>query len=1137
MTMKYSIGVDVGLYSVGLSALRLGEHGEPVRILKAMSYIHDSGVDPSQQKVATSRKSVSGVARRTRRMRRRRKLRLSRLDNLLSNMGYPLVELPLKEPFGEWLRRAELADGYIVDDELRKEYLSIAIRHIARHRGWRNPYKRVETLFAVNLEASEQFNELCTRAENLIKGYSTSGLTTAQIVRDCIDFSAGLPSIRLRHSTKENATEALLPARLMQEDNARELRAIFAMQRVKEDEQKEIIRSVFSTVSPKGSAESRVGIDPLTDEPRALKASLAFQKYRIISTISNLRIRRFKTDGSLTVSEKQKVYEFLADEKNQDDLTWGDIAELLNIERRSLVGVGNIDADGERISNRPPRMTTLIAIHKLSDEKLRKKLEKWWGSTALEEHESMVRLLGNTIDIDKVQGLPEYAAAVDFIDSLDDSELTKLDKISLPSGRAAYSVSALDLLSKRMLETEDDLHAARKAVFDVDDFWRPAADPVDSPLGNPAVDRVLKIVNRFLINCENRWGDPERINIENTRQGFTSVKTAREIQKDNDRRAGFKQDVVNQLKNLGIDDIHEYDIRRLEAVQRQNSQCLYCGRQIAFKTCEMDHIVPRKGAGSTNTRTNLAAVCVDCNRLKSNIPFAAWCQQTAAQQRGVSLKEAINRVDHFIFQPHEYSPVAQRNYKQAVIVRLKQKNFDDPMDARSMESVSWMADELHKRIDWYFNSDYYTNHGSGNGNKRVSVSVYNGSATAMARRLSGIEGQIHFIGSSLKTRLDRRHHAVDASVIAMMSQGVSQILEEKRQLRTSQRILGRPESGMPIWHDYPLPTDSGYMTYMQWLRHMHTLLDLLNDALDNDRIPVLHLQRLSLGNSVVHDDTIHPLKKMKVSDVIDAETIRRASTPALYCALTRCSDYDSETGLPENPNRVIEVNGSVLGSDDSIGFFASTAAQITVRNGSAEIGSAIHHARLYKCWMTLKSGKKKIFYGMIRVFQTDLRHAHRNDLFSYPLPEQSISMRYGEHRTVNAILTGNAEYVGPLCVDDELYLDLASTGKLSGQIGEFAETFTVDATLNPEIVNRWVVGGFYSDARLRMRPLYFSAEGLEKVSLDNEISVKKIVDNPGWLPSIDSLAKYHPQIIHRNALGEPRFSSKAGLPVSYKWDS
>nr|WP_246165872.1 hypothetical protein [Bifidobacterium canis] len=78
-----------------------------------------------------------------------------------------------------------------------------------------------------------------------------------------------------------------------------------------------------------------------------------------------------------------------------------------------------------------------------------------------------------------------------------------MDTIDLPAGRAAYSTDTLNKLTERMLTTDDDLHAARKVLFNVDDNWRPPQPAIGAPLGNASVDRVLKIVDRFLMAAQN----------------------------------------------------------------------------------------------------------------------------------------------------------------------------------------------------------------------------------------------------------------------------------------------------------------------------------------------------------------------------------------------------------------------------------------------------------------------------------------------------------------------------------------------------------------------------------------------------------------------------------------------------------
>lgn len=183
MSRIYRIGIDVGLYSCGLAAVEVDEEGYPLRVLNAQSVIHDGGVDPSAQKVASSRKKVSGIARRTRRMRRRRRARLSKLDALLRQYGYPVESFEDFPGFDIWKSRARLATDFIEDDAERRRLVSIVCRHIGRHRGWRNPYHSAKTLLNVDAPSSEQYQDLRERAIKLMGGeYIDDQATPAQIV-------------------------------------------------------------------------------------------------------------------------------------------------------------------------------------------------------------------------------------------------------------------------------------------------------------------------------------------------------------------------------------------------------------------------------------------------------------------------------------------------------------------------------------------------------------------------------------------------------------------------------------------------------------------------------------------------------------------------------------------------------------------------------------------------------------------------------------------------------------------------------------------------------------------------------------------------------------------------------------------
>ena len=78
--VRYKVGIDVGLNSIGFCAVEVDDDDQPIRLLNSLVFRHDAGVDPASRKDALTRKNVSGVARRNRRANRETKKRLVALD-------------------------------------------------------------------------------------------------------------------------------------------------------------------------------------------------------------------------------------------------------------------------------------------------------------------------------------------------------------------------------------------------------------------------------------------------------------------------------------------------------------------------------------------------------------------------------------------------------------------------------------------------------------------------------------------------------------------------------------------------------------------------------------------------------------------------------------------------------------------------------------------------------------------------------------------------------------------------------------------------------------------------------------------------------------------------------------------------
>lgn len=1099
---RYCVGIDVGSYSVGLAAIELDESGKPIELLSCISHIHDSGVDPDNAKDAITRLASSGAARRARRLIRRRRRRLAQLDEFLGNLGWPVKSFEsYSDPYFPWKVRAELASAYIPDDEERWEKLSVAIRHIAHHRGWRNPYSRVSSLH-FQKPPSDAYDQIKKEIENQTGQVIPQGATVGQMVAFC-NFG----------SHKLRGAGGLMSARLFQSDLANEIIAIAEVQRLDSKIVIDIIDEVFKAESPKGSASRRVGFDPLQPgKRRALKASIEFQHYRIATLLGNLRICENSELRRLTPDEVRTAFEFLISESQKKEVSWGDVCSVLGVDRENLRGTATLTEDGERAGATPPLDQTTRSI---LNSKV-KPLVQWWKMADQEERQAMIDALSGSEydDFESDAGMKVQA----FLVELSDQDLAKLDNLRLPMGRAAYSEDTLGRITQRMLDTGEDLYEARKAIFNLPSDWKPPAPPIGTPVGNPAVDRVLKIVARWLNRVTHEWGTPERITIEHVRDGFSSETQTRELNKRQEKRTQKNRENLAQLhKEFGIEEPRMSDLLRFLAVQRQNGQCAYCGLMIQFRgksenSFEMDHIVPRKGPGSTNRKENLVAVCSACNRAKSNIPFATWASQQ--ENPNISVEAAVERTRHWV-NKEGLTTSEFKKFCQEVRLRLSRKTSDDEIDARSLESVAWMANELRARLVQYF---------ADNGTK---VRVFRGATTAQARDAAGITKKISFIDGHGKSRFDRRHHAVDAAVIALMTPTVAQILAERR----SQRDAAMLTRSNLEWKTFCGSSEGERFIWNQWRVNMGALAELLNEAIATDHIPVTSNVRLRLGNGKAHPDKPVPLDYKVVGDLLDIDTIKRASTEALWCALTRDPQFDPKLGLPENPDRVIRVHGTQLHASDRIGFFKSDLGCLFVRGGAVALGKFVHHIRIYR----YRTQEGVLNYEPMRVFTVDLLRYRNQDLFSVEFPPQTQSRRLCTQSLCESLDEGLAQYVGWLVVGDELEIDTApfateesSLGKAEAEIG---------------VIKRWRVAGVEGDGRLRLRPLQLSAEGLTYINSEGKKvdrfgkAVRDLVKGTGWRITVGKLfEKGNVKVIRRDVLGNLRFSSTAHLPVCWVAD-
>lgn len=1115
---NYGIGIDVGYRSVGCAAIEFDDDGFPIKTLSLVSFRHDGGLDMKGEKPKI-RKATRGVARRRMRMNRRRKRRLRNLDKVLSNLGYTVPEDPGPETYEAWTSRALLASIKLASADELNEHLVRAVRHMARHRGWGNPWWSLDQLEKASQEPSETFEIILARARELfgekVPANPTLGMLGALAANNEV-------LLRPRRSYKaeeannpkkaekylaDYGTQPLMAAKVHQEDQLAELRRICEVQGI--EDQYEILReAVFTHVRPY-VPKDRVGKDPLNPaEIRASRASLEFQEFRILDSVANLRVRTdSRTKRELSESEYDTAVDFLMSYTGKEQPSWADVAEEIGVPGNRLIAPVLEDVQQKTA----PFDRSSAAFEKAM--KAKTEARKWWEANDDDQLRSLfIMFLADATD-DTAEAAVEAGLHELFV-SWPEEEREVLSNISFESGRAAYSAETLSKLSEYMHEHRVGVHEARKAVFGVDDTWRPPLAKLEEPIGHPTVDRVLTILRRFVLDCERQWGRPRAITVEHARTGLVSPAVRRKILSEQEKNREENERIRGELRKSGVENPSRTEVRRHLVVQDQESQCLYCGAVIRTDTSELDHIVPRAGGGSSR-RENLAAVCRYCNAMKSNTPFYRWASPE-------KLKETIDRVR----QLEAFKDPKKAKMLKNQIRRLKQTEADDPIDERSLASTSYAAVAVRERLEQHFNEGL-----APDDKNRVVLDVYAGLVTRESRRAGGIDERILLRGERDKNRFDVRHHAIDAAVMTLLNRSVALTLEQRHQLKREFNETKR-ENG---WRDFIGLYPASKEKFLKWKKAATVLGDLLAEAIEDDSIAVVSPLRLRPQNGAVHDETIHAVKKQTLGSAWSAEAVKRIVDPEIYLEMKDALGKLKE--LPEDSARTLELpDGRFVEADDEVLFFPKKAASILTPRGAAEIGDSIHHARLYG-WMT-KEGELK--FGMLRVYGAEfpwlMRESGSRDILHMPIHRGSQSFRGMQVGVREAVESGEAVEFGWITQDDELEFDPEDYIAHGGD-DELNRLLRV----MPE--RRWRVDGFYNAGTLRIRPALLSAEQLPS-ELQKKVASKTLSDvelillravqrglfvaTSGFLP-LESL-----KVIRRNNLGFPRWRGNGSLPTSFE---
>lgn len=756
--IRYVLGLDIGIASVGWAVLLLDENDKVCGIVRAGAHTFDE--------VVAGKEKITAAANRRgyrsgRRLIRRRAHRIHRVKSLLQEMN-----IVSKKDIDEYYSRA-VEDVYFlrwaaIQDEpvyiLNNRELAQLLIYFTKHRGYKST--------AVHEQEDEDDKKVLSAISQNKKYMHEHGYRTAgeMIYKDdkfrqkrCGNSEEN--ELLVARNSEENYSNSISRDLLVEE-----VRIIFEKQRelgntLATKELEERFLSIMQSQrnydegpgegSPYGGnlIEKMVGECTFEKgEKRACKASYTSERFVLLEKINHLRIctadgnerplNKDEKNAVIKLAYKTKVVKYNAIRKelkldleerfggliyskvNKGDFQqrildtekksefislkyWHEVKDILNLSYEGLT-----DEQKQLLDS----VGTVLTYYK-SDEKRREELSD---------------LLLNQTQIEKLLKL-NYTK----FHNLSFKAMKKLT----PEMEAGYSYTESCLrVGYDSLGTD-----GVKSKYISKELLNEAVDKIMNPTVKRAVRRTIRILNEII----KLYGSPVEIHIEMARDLPHSKEVKNKIAKvQKENNAENKEAIKFIIENFGKPEsnISRKDILRYRLWKNQSQMDLYSGELIPaedildFEKYEVDHIIPYSRSFNDSFNNKLLVRKDDNQNKKNHIPHEYIGHDDVAWSK------FANMVNNYVLSPGKRKNALTKSFDSD---EWRSRNLND-----TRYTTKVVADLIRRHLVFepYFN-----------GARNKHVYPLNGGVTARLRHEWGLEKD--------REKSDK-HHAQDAIVIA-----------------------------------------------------------------------------------------------------------------------------------------------------------------------------------------------------------------------------------------------------------------------------------------------------------------------------------------------------------------------------------
>lgn len=779
-------GIDLGIGSCGWAILN---QQPQINYIEALgSWCFDV---PETDKERTPTNQIRRANRLLRRVIRRRRNRMAEIRRLfaehhLLNDAHP--DALRRTGVDPWEMRAQ---G--LERPLTAEEFATALGHIAKRRGFKSAAKRAKS------NASAEDGKMLAAIEKT-KERSAQYRTIGQMFARDPDYTQ-----------RRRNRDGFFDRTMSRDDLLHEVTVLFKEQQRRGNhfatpELKKAFIDIAFRQKPMQDSSTLVGDCPFEPgEKRSSRFSPSFERFRLLSRLVNLRLTDGPEERRLTTEELRLAYEKAGTTAKLSVTRLRELLSLRDDQRFTTILPTN---ETEDIACRTGgSLTGTKAFRSVLGDSLWEQLRPYpaildQAAWIISFHE-----LAKTIaeKLKTIEGLPQEAYTL-LCKAVEDGKFAQFKGASSLSDKAAralipyleqgltydkactkvgYDHTATALRQHDTIDTKAKFKALMEEV----------RDNITNPIAKKAVTEGMK----QLWAMRNRWGLPGAICIELARDVGNSLEKRREIEKNIEATTKKREKEREEIRELlSIKDVPSETLLRYRLWKEQGGRCCYTDEPISphqlisdDNSVQIDHILPWSRFGD-DSYSNKGLCSAKANQEKQNRTPYEWLH-------GIKGQDEWDRFTASVESRKETKGIKKRNFLlkggKETEERFRSRNLNDTRyAARLMAEAARLL--------------YPAGHRGEKGGKR-RVFTRPGALTAALRHAWGVESLKKIDGERLP---DDRHHALDAVVVAAVSEGEIQKLTKSFQ-KCEQQGLPRPLRHVPPpWETFREDVKAAYHT-------------------------------------------------------------------------------------------------------------------------------------------------------------------------------------------------------------------------------------------------------------------------------------------------------------------------------------